>query len=123
MGKKLRNPRGDVLPRKWSPRFWEDIDGRHPLPREIKRRVRVLCQDTGADSEQKRLIAERAVFLSLQLETAEISAVRDGRLDPGTYAQAVNSLLGCLKALGLERKAKRIGIREYVAGKKKDGGD
>lgn len=121
MAKRFKNRDCDLLPRRFAPEFWADQDGRTPLPREIKRRVKALCLDAGADSEQKRLIAQRAVFLSLQLETAEVRAIRDGQLDCGIYTQQVNSLLGCLKALGLERKARKIGLKDYM--QDKDDGD
>lgn len=102
------------MPERFEPRFWQDADGRCASVKEINRRYERLLRDSGADSYQKDLLCQRAVFISLQLETAERVATETGKLDAGVYTQMTNSLMGLLRALGLERKVKAIGLKAYV---------
>jgi hypothetical protein len=99
------------------PKFWEEQDGRYAVAREIRSRVQRLREDAGADSFQKDVLCQRAVFIALQLESMEIAAVESGKFDPGSYTQMVNCLVGLLRSLGLERKAKTIGLDAYLGGK------
>jgi hypothetical protein len=102
------------LPNRFTPQFWQDADGRCSIIKEIKRRYELLVTDAGADSFQKNLLAQRAVFVSVQLETMERLAVEKGKLDAGVYTQMTNSLMGLLKSLGLERKVQAVGLRAYM---------
>jgi hypothetical protein len=104
---------------KWAPQFWEDQDQRTAAVKEIRRRLQRLCDDAGVTSYQQELLAQRAVFLSLQLETIEVNAERNGEFSPGTYSHLTNSLLGVLKALGLEKQAKPVGqLSNYLEAKR-----
>jgi hypothetical protein len=114
--RKVKRRLSAAIPTQFVPEFWTDQDNRQHVARTIRQMVARLRQDVGADSYQKDLLIQRAVFLSLQLETAEIEAVRSGAFDPGVYTQQINSLLGILKALGLEKKAKKVGVKDYLAG-------
>jgi len=98
-------------------RFWEDSDGRLASIKAIKRRVEALRKDVGATSVQKDLLVQRAAFVALQLESMEIAAAEGKELDRGVYGQMVNTLLGLLRALGLEsaQRAKAISLKDYVA--------
>lgn len=97
------------------PQFWDEADGRSAVVKEIKRRVDELREHAGADSAQKRMLCERAVFIGLQLETMERTATEQGKLDLGVYTQASNALLGLLKALGLDRKVKSVhDLKSYL---------
>jgi hypothetical protein len=107
---------GSTLPERFQPRFWSECDNRMALVRAIKERVTGLKVDANADSVQKEVLCERAVFLLTILETHEVNAIEGGKLDLGAYVQGVNSLMGLLRLLGLERKAKKVGLSEYVAG-------
>jgi hypothetical protein len=109
------------VPARFTPRFWEGADGRCAVVKEIQRRHERLRRDSGADSYQKELLCQRAVFISLQLETAEREATETtGKFDAGVYTQMTNSLMGLLRALGLERKVQAIGLRAYI-GKERAG--
>jgi hypothetical protein len=106
------------FPQSFVPRFWEELDQRSYAVREMVRRVTVLKEHVCADSAQKEILLQRVVFLSIRLETMEVSAAEGGEFDEGKYTQAVNSLLGLLKALGLENKAKKVlNLKSYVEGK------
>jgi hypothetical protein len=95
-----------AIPDSFVPQFWDRIDGRFAIVREIRRRYDELKADTGANSAQKDLLVQRAVFISVQLETMECMAAESGKHDPGVYTQMTNCLLGLLRQLGLERKKK-----------------
>lgn len=105
------------LPARFVPRFWSDADRRCAVVRQVEERVEALVADCGADSTQRRLLAERAAFIAIQLETAERGAIETGKLDAGSYVQACNALLGLLKALGLEKRVAAQGLKAYVEGR------
>jgi hypothetical protein len=99
-----------ALSKRFKPKFWQEQDNRVAVVKEIRRRVETLKRDTGADSYQKQLLCERAIFVAIQLETMECDALAGkGRLDAGLYCQAVNTLSGLLAKLGLERKVQQAG--------------
>ncbi|MBS0266253.1 MAG: hypothetical protein JSS02_30265 [Planctomycetes bacterium] len=103
------------LPAKFAPQFWTLTDQRSSVTKTIKRRVDELKRDCGADSVQKDQLVQRAVFVGLQLETMEVLAAETGEFDSGRYTQMLNTLLGLLKALGLERKAKKAkSLKAYL---------
>lgn len=104
-----RSPRsqksGGTLPQVWRPRCVDNADGRFHSIKRLKARLAKLKKDCGCNSTQKRLLCERAVFLSSMLETIEVKALTEGLLDGGLYAQTCNALLGLLRALGLNNQA------------------
>jgi len=111
-----RKPTGE-LSTTFVPRFWEHADSRLAIVKVIKERYEDLKADTGADSVQKQLLCQRAVFLSVWLETVERRAIEDLQFAAGEYTQACNALSGLLSKLGLNKVSKRVGnLREYVRG-------
>ena len=108
-----------AISKKFVPRFWEGEDGRSVIVKEIRRRVDTLIAETGADSYQKQILIQRAVFVLLQVETMEIEAARNGRPVDGVYGQLVNTLQGLLKTLGIEKQMpKTVDLKAYVGGKR-----
>lgn len=106
-----------TIPARFEPRFWETTDQRQSAVRVIRRRCEELREDVGADSVQKDLLVQRAIFLSIQLETMEVEAIESGHFDPGIYTQMVNGLTGLLNKLGLERQIKEVtDLKTYVNG-------
>ena len=104
-----------TLPKTFTPKFWEAVDGRYAIAKEITRRYETLREDAGAESEQRDMLCQRAVFIGVCLETMECEAVAAGRFDAGVYTQMSNALLGLLKALGLNRHIKRAeDLRTYI---------
>lgn len=95
-----------AIPKDFTPRFWDGLDGRYAIAKEITRRYEVLREDAGAESEQRDMLCQRAVFIGVCLETMECEAVASGKFDAGVYTQMSNALLGLLKALGLERRVR-----------------
>lgn len=100
----------------FTPKFWEALDGRYAIAKEITRRYETLREDTGAESEQRDMLCQRAVFIGVCLETMECEAVASGKFDAGVYTQMSNALLGLLKALGLDRQIKDANaLQTYLA--------
>ena len=95
-----------MLPGEFEPRFWDDVDGRLGIKKQVRQRFEQLKRDSGAKSIQKQQLCQRAAFISIQLETIECIAAEGGEFDHGGYIQAVNALSGLLSKLGLERQAK-----------------
>jgi hypothetical protein len=109
----------DTLPARFEPRFWELADGRSFMVKAIRKRHDLLRDDVGVESTQQELLVQRAVFLSVQLETMEMEAVQNGRFDAGQYTQMTNALLGLLRTLGLKRQIKKaVNLEEYLEARK-----
>jgi hypothetical protein len=106
-----------------TPRFpWADVDRRSRPAREIAADYCRLVTDLGGIeslSTQKLALVERAAFLLLRIRRYE-SAVLSGTeppFDAGTFSNHVNVLVGVLKSLGLDRKARNVrSLREVMGG-------
>lgn len=110
-----------TLPETFAPAFWNEADGRSVVVREIRDRVARLASDCGADSTQKKMLVQRAVFIGLQIESMEVAATETRQIEMGVYVQACNALMGLLKALGLEKAVKHAGgLKAYLADDGKD---
>src|SRR4051794_7972878 len=83
-----------AIPKKFTPRFWDQVDGRFAVKKKIRRLYKLLKDHAGADSMQKDLLCQRAAFMAVQLETMECIATEDGDFDPGVYTQMGNTLSG-----------------------------
>lgn len=107
------------LPKTFEPRFLESADNRLCVIRELKRRVQRLREDAGVDCMQKELLAQRAIFLAIQLETEETNALEGREFDSAGYAQKVNALCGVLKHLGFKKhKQDEDTLEAYVQRKR-----
>jgi hypothetical protein len=107
------------IPKKFTPKFWEHKDQRFGVVKLIRQRVEQLKKDTAADSFQKIMLCERAIFIGLQLETMECDAEETGTFDPGVYTQMVNCFQGLLKTLGIQKQlSKTLDLKGYLGGKR-----
>lgn len=105
----------------FKPMFWEDLDGRTGIAQTIRDRYETLKDDAGAESRQREILCQRAVFMCVCLETMECEALASGKFDAGVHTQMSNALLGLLKALGLDRKVKRAdGLSDYIRERQAD---
>jgi len=69
---------------------------------------------------QRDLLCQRAAFVSIIVEKFEVECAEGEGLDLGVYTQAVNSLQGLLKTLGLEKQIKDVSdLKSYLEEKKK----
>ena len=113
-----RTPAAPDLAERFTPRFWQQTDQRTATARVMRERYEALKADAGADSVQRDMLVQRAVFIGLQLETMEVRAAEEGVLDMGVYTQAVNALSGLLSKLGLNaHKQKTPSLQTYLSGR------
>ena len=96
------------IPSEYSADWLEKLDGRTRLAQAVHRRYETLAADLGgldALSYQQRSICKRAIWMEAIIEQQEAALARGEEVDQGKLTQAVNTLIGLLKTLGLERKA------------------
>lgn len=117
--KRQRKHKDIFVSRRFAPRFWETSDSRISVVKLIRRRVELLKAHAGGEeSIQRDLLCQRAAFVSLILETAEVEAAEGKGLDMSCYVSAVNCLQGLLRALGLEKRVKSAGgLQAYLNGR------
>lgn len=103
--------KAQAIPDKYSPNWLDSLDKRTGLAQEIHSRYKALSDDLGghdALSYQKRALVSRALFVELSIQQQEQALAAGGELDSGRYTQQVNTLLGLLKTLGLERASREV---------------
>lgn len=113
-----RRGKAKTLPTRFQPQFWEDLDQRLNLTRAIKEHYETLLDETGADTLAKRMLAQRAIFMALRIETMETEAASTGEFNQNAYTTMVNALSGLLTKLGLENSSRTvINLQDYVSSK------
>lgn len=109
------------LPARFKPGFAWDLNRRSSLARDVARELWELWQDLGGFdqlSTQQRIVVERIVYVRRKLleHEKEVLEGKPGLLEPNVYAAWCNTLVGLLKSLGIERKAKPVGtLHDYIA--------
>jgi hypothetical protein len=107
------------LPDRYSEDWLAKLDGRTAIARVIRDRLDELQTDLGGRdslSYQQRSLTKRAIWMEAIIEQQEIALSKGEEVDQGKLTQAVNSLIGLLKTLGLERRAKDVpSLAEYLA--------
>lgn len=114
--KAFRDPESNTVPARFIPKFWcRDADLRSFTYKQISKRYEALKADAGVDSVQRDLLAQRATFIALQIETMEVDAMAGRDFNAAVYTQMVNTLQGLLAKLGLERRQpKTIDVKAYL---------
>lgn len=116
--------RDTAMPTEFTPRFLEHLDGRTVAARTMRHRLVELHNDLGGEaalSYQQKVICRRIIWLESWIETMEAHAAEGEDVDIGKQVQALNSLIGCLKALGLERRSRDVpDLQTYL--KQRQGG-
>ena len=106
------------IPATYNGDWLERLDGRTAIAKAISQRLRALETDLGghdALSYQQRSLVKRAVWMEAIIEQQESALSRGEAVDQGKLTQAVNSLMGLLKTLGLERIARDVPtLNEYL---------
>lgn len=125
MGRTLKKPNRSenkeaALSKTFTPRFWEHCDLRLAVVRSMCARYEALRESCGGyESTQRDLLVRRIAFLSIQIETMEVNAMEGKPFDAGSYVQCLNSFLGFLKSVGLDRRAKNVtDLNRYLEEKK-----
>ena len=110
-----------TIPNQYTPNWLEGLDGRTALAQEMRRRYDAFVSDLGGDevlSYAQRSLVTRALWLELHLQQQEEALASGADFDSGKWVQAVNSLQGVLKSLGLERKSKEVTLSDVIASHK-----
>lgn len=106
------------LPAKWEPRLLDMSDQRQKVIKLIRRRLERLIEEGGCDSFQKEMLAEQAIFISIQLETMKVNALEGKPFDYGQFVQGVNCLIGLLQSIGLNKQATKVlDLETYIKSK------
>ena len=107
------------LPERYSEDWLAKLDGRTAIARVIRDRLEDLQADLGGRDQlsyQQRSLTKRAIWMECIIEQQEIALSRGEDVDQGKLTQAVNSLIGILKTLGLQRQARDVpSLAEYLA--------
>ena len=106
-----RKTKSESLPAKFRAGFLAELDGRTELSRALRANYDAIVADIGGPGEVghiKASLIERFCWLEAILQTLEHD-LASGAIDKsdavGKWIQAVNSLSGLAKVLGVERKA------------------
>lgn len=100
-----------AIPPKYSADWLEKLDGRTSLARAVNDRYHDLTQDLGGNdrmSYQRRSLCKRIVYMECVIEQQEAALSRGEEVDQGRLTQAVNTLIGLLKTVGLDRQARDV---------------
>lgn len=115
--------RSAEIPERYSEDFVAKLDGRTQIARIIRDRLEELQTDLGgrdALSYQQRSLTKRAIWLEAVIEQQEIALSKGEVIDQGKLTQAVNSLIGLLKTLGLDRKARDVpDLQTWIANRER----
>lgn len=111
-----------TLPDNYSANWLSKLDKRTKVAQAVLKRIAELEADAGgADSltAARRSLIRHAAWLDAIVDSHELRLAAGETLDVGAYTQALNSLLGLFRMLGLERKAKPTRkLREVIEGNK-----
>ena len=115
-----------TLPKRFKAGFLAELDGRTELSRALRANYDAIVADIGGLEDVghvKGALIERFVWLEAVLQTIEHD-MASGEIDKsealGKWIQAVNSLSGLAKVLGVERKANS---RPWIAAAQETGND
>ena len=98
-----------TLPDKYTPDFVAKLDGRTVIARAVRDRIETIETDMGGSdslSHARRSLVRRVVWLEAIIEHAEQRLAAGEPIDLGGHTQAVNTLIGLYRLLGLDRKPK-----------------
>lgn len=109
-----------TIPDKYSPDFADRLDGRTTIAKAIRERIEAIETDMGgADglSHARRSLVRRVVWLEAIIEHSEQKLAAGEGIDLGGHTQAINSLLGLYRLIGLERRARPVErLRDVMRG-------
>lgn len=115
---KLKN-----IPRQYLGDWLARLDGRTAIAKAVHQRLHHLVADLGGPeslSYQEQSIIRRIVWLEAVIEQREVQLAKGEEIDESRHVANINALVGLLKSLGLERRAKSVpDLRDYIAEKAK----
>ena len=101
-----------ALPDNYSAKWIDKLDRRTKVARAVLERIAALESDAGgadALTTARRSLIRHAAWLDAIVDSHEMRLASGETLDVGAYTQALNSLLGLFRMLGLERKPRNAG--------------
>lgn len=114
-----------TLPDSYTSNWVDKLDKRTVLARAVLARIGALESDAGGAeslSAARRSLIRHAAWLDAIVESYEMKLAAGEQVDVGGFTQALNSLLGLFRLLGLERRTKRgPTLREVMQGAAKAG--
>jgi hypothetical protein len=109
-----------TIPDKYEPGFVERLDRRTNIAKAILGRIEGIESDLGGAndlSHARRSLVRRVVWLEAIIEHSEQRLAAGVGIDLGGHTQAINSLLGLYRLLGLDRRARPVRtLREVMSG-------
>ncbi|MCU7830317.1 MAG: hypothetical protein KZQ85_14740 [Candidatus Thiodiazotropha sp. (ex Myrtea sp. 'scaly one' KF741663)] len=113
-----RRGKTQTVPETYSNDWIEKIDGRYAIAKVVNDRLQALESDLGgraALSYQQRSLCKRAIWMEAIIEQSEAKLARGEEVNQGALTQAVNSLIGLLKTLGLHRVERDVpSLNDYL---------
>lgn len=109
-----------MLDATYEPSFLDELDGRCKVAKLIRGRFVALVSDQGGLtnlSYQRQSLCWRFLHLESWIEGQEQALAEGKKVDAARYLAALNSYVGLLARLGLERRAKPVqSLDAYLAG-------
>ena len=100
-----------TIPDRYTPDFADRLDGRTTIAKAIRERIETIETDMGgADglSHARRALVRRVVWLEAIVEHSEQRLAGGEGIDLGGHTQAINTLIGLYRLLGLERRQRPV---------------
>ncbi len=123
MASERKSPVLATIPDRYSPDFAERLDGRTSIAKAILGRIEAIETDLGgadALSHARRSLIRRVVWLEAIVEHSEQRLAGGEGIDLGGHTQAINTLIGLYRLLGLERRQRPVKtLREVMSGGEK----
>jgi len=105
------------VPALFAPGFLHGMDGRKSVPRAVAQTITDLTEAaTGGDpSPQAQILIEHATWTHMRLRQLQTQFLETGELDYKQHSALLNSLVGCLRSIGLQRVARKAeGLQDYL---------
>ena len=119
--RKYRNTKPLSLPVKYEKGFLKKLDARTEIYQLLHSAYKEIVTDLGGEdrlSHVQTCIVERFVFLEAVLRTWELKIVenpKESEAMVSRWIQALNSLSGLAKTIGIERQTKKVvNLRSYI---------
>jgi hypothetical protein len=100
-----------TIPDKYSPDFAERLDKRTSIAKAICGRIETIENDMGGAeslSHAHRSLIRRTVWLEAIIEHSEQRLAAGEGIDLGGHTQAINTLIGLCRLIGLKRQPKPV---------------
>jgi hypothetical protein len=100
-----------TLPDNYAANWLDKLDKRTRVARAVLQRIADLESDAGGPDSlttARRSLIRHAAWLDAIVDSHELRLAGGEQLDVGAYTQALNSLLGLFRLLGLERRQRPV---------------